>query len=104
MTAYLRTRTVDDLYGTTTDHQPVPVIGNARELTKTFGLTHPDYHREGETWVRVRPYRMNPDGTPDKDRTQWDNANGQLTKTVEDTRPYHPTAAEHHYVWYEEHQ
>ncbi|ALA68441.1 hypothetical protein [Corynebacterium lactis] len=102
MTTYLRTRTVDDLDGFIVNHPPVAVLGDAKTLMDTFGDKHHDYHREGETWVRVRPYRMNPDGTPDHDRTQWDNANGQLTKTVEDTRPYHPTAAEHHYVWYEE--
>lgn len=102
MTTYLRTRTVDDLYGTV-EHRPVQVLGDAETLMDTFGDKHPEYEREGDKWVRARPYRMNPDGTADQDRTQWEYANGQLTQTVEDPRPYHPTAAEHHYVWYEEH-
>lgn len=98
MTAYLRAQTVDDLYGIFVEHRPVQVVGDAETLMDTFGDKHTGYHRDGDRWVRVRPYRMNPDGTPGHDRTQWDNGNGALVKTVEDTRPYHPTIARRHYA------
>lgn len=102
MTAWLHTRTTNDLTGTTADHPPVRVCGDPQHLMDAFGNTHPEYTRRGDTWVRTRPHRMNPDGTPDHDRTQWSNTNGQLTTTHQDTRPWHPTSGEHHLVWYQD--
>ena len=50
------------------------------------------------------PRAWSPDGTPDHDRTERDNTTGNLTPHNKDTRPWHPTASNRHYVWYEEHQ
>ena len=69
MNAWLHTRTINDLAGTSTEHPPVQVCGDPQHLMDIFGNTHPEYVRRGDTWVRTRPHRMNPDGTPDHDRT-----------------------------------
>lgn len=104
MTTYLCTKTVDDLHRSAIVHQRIPVKGTAADLMEQFGETHPDYQLTAGKWVRERPYRQADDGTPDHDRTQWDNTTGNLTPHNQDTRPLHPTAANRHYVWYEEHQ
>lgn len=89
----------DDGTVTTWHVNRVPILTDPESHRAHIMLSDPEYSlTDNGHLVRIRPRRMNPDGSSDKPRDKFSYEGGNIP----DPRPRHPTAADIHEIWWEE--